>query len=48
MNDKKLVNTSKPLPCAAILTDEDIKRLEFDMEEWIDALEQIEKADYEV
>ncbi len=39
MNDKKSVNTSKPLLCPPILTDEDIEWLEFDMEEWVDALE---------
>ena len=36
------VNTNKSFPCTPVLTEEDIEWLEFGMEEWVDALEQID------
>ena len=36
------MNTNKSFPSAPVLTAEDIEWLEFGMEEWVDALEQIE------
>ena len=36
------MNTNKSFPCAPVLTEEDIEWLEFDMKEWVDALERIE------
>ena len=36
------MNTNKSFPCIPVLTEEDMKWLEFDFEEWVDALEQIE------
>ena len=36
------MNTNKSFSCAPVLTEEDIEWLEFDMEEWVDALERIE------
>jgi hypothetical protein len=36
------VNTNKSFPCAPVLTEEDIEWLGFDMEEWGNALEQID------
>ena len=36
------MNTKKSFPCAPVVTEEDIEWLEFDMEEWVDALERIE------
>ena len=35
------MNTKKSFPCASVLTEEDIEWLEFGMEEWVNALEQI-------
>ena len=39
------MNTKKSFPCAPIVTEEDIEWLEFGFEEWVDALEHIDKGD---